>query len=148
MKYTILFTKMLCISCLLMTMGIGMTGCSDDDDELQAGYGYAQFKLYKHASYGKSDMTRSTVDKLESLGEAQKMKIVLLNNDDGTEVVQTVGLGATSSADAEFGLRSEKLQLLAGEYTVVGFYLYKIDGYELAQILSGEPAEKDSIESS
>lgn len=142
MKYTMLFTKMLCISCLLMAMGVGMTGCSDDDDELQVGYGYAQFKLYKRASYEKSDMTRSTVDKLESLGEAQKMKIVLLNNDDGTEVIQTVGLGTTSSTDAEFGLRSEKLQLLAGEYTVVGFYLYKIDGYELAQILSGEPDEK------
>lgn len=55
MKYTILFTKMLFISCLLMAMGISVTGCSDDDDELQSGYGYAQFRLYKSASYGNGE---------------------------------------------------------------------------------------------
>lgn len=146
MKYTILFTKMLFISFLVMTMGMGVLSCSDDEDELQVGYGYAQFKLYKSASYEKPCQTRATANKLDSLSEAQKMKIVLINNNDGTEVVQTVGLGATTHANAEFGLRSEKLQLLAGEYTVVGFYLYKIeDGDMNKHFLSGEPAEKTVI---
>lgn len=74
------------------------------------------------------------------------MKIVLINQDDGTEVVQTVGLEAMGD-DSEFGLRSEKLQLMAGTYQIVGFYLFKADGtaQELKQILSGEPYEKTII---
>ena len=49
--------------------------------------------------------------------------------------------------DSEFGLRSEKLQLMAGTYQIVGFYLYKADGttQDLKQILSGEPDEKTII---
>lgn len=71
------------------------------------------------------------------------MKIVLINQEDGTEVVQTVGLEAMGD-DSEFGLRSEKLQLMAGTYQIVGFYLYKADGttQDLKQILSGEPDER------
>lgn len=146
MKYTILFTKMLFISCLLMAMGISVTGCSDDDDELQSGYGYAQFRLYKSASYGngESGKTRAGTNELEYLREAQKMKIVLINNEDGTEISQTVGLDAINDQDAEFGMRSEKMQMLAGEYTVVGFYLYKIEGQELVPVISGEP-EKETV---
>lgn len=74
------------------------------------------------------------------------MKIVLINQDDGTEVVQTVGLEAMGD-DSEFGLRSEKLQLMAGTYQIVGFYLYKADGtaQDLKQILSGEPDKKTII---
>ena len=122
MKYTVLFTKMLFISCLLMAMGISVTGCSDDDDELQSGYGYAQFRLYKSASYGngESGKTRAGTNELEYLREAQKMKIVLINNEDGTEISQTVGLDAINDQDAEFGMRSEKMQMLAvNEYTVL-----------------------------
>ncbi|MCS2582773.1 DUF4458 domain-containing protein [Bacteroides sp. BFG-551] len=138
MKYTVLFTKMLFISCLLMAMGISVTGCSDDDDELQSSYGYAQFRLYKSASYGngESGKTRAGTNELEYLREAQKMKIVLINNEDGTEISQTVGLDAINDQDAEFGMRSEKMQMLAGEYTVVGFYLYKIEGQELVPVIS------------
>ena len=31
----------------LLTMLV-VTGCSDDDEELQSQYGYVQFKLYKY----------------------------------------------------------------------------------------------------
>ena len=51
-----------------------------------------------------------STNELNYLRDAQKMKIVLINQDDGTEVVQTVGLEAMGD-DSEFGLRSEKLQL-------------------------------------
>ena len=34
-----------------------------------------------------------STNELNYLRDAQKMKIVLINQDDGTEVVQTVGLG-------------------------------------------------------
>ena len=71
------------------------------------------------------------------------MKIVLINQEDGTEIVQTVGLEAMGD-DSEFGLRSDKLQLMAGTYQIIGFYLYKADGttQDLKQILSGEPDKK------
>lgn len=148
MKYTTLFIKMLFISCLIMAMGTMFTSCSDDENELHEGYGYVQFKLYKSASYDKSESTkttRATTNELAYLRDAQKMKIVLINNEDATEIIQTVGLGATNDTDAEFGLRSEKLQLLAGEYTVVGYYLYKVAGQDLEQIMSCEPLEKTVI---
>lgn len=114
----------------LLTVGM-VTGCSDDDDELQQGqYGYVQFKLYKSASFDDGASTRAT-DKLNSLKEAQKIKVVMIHN--GTTVSQTLLLNAYNADNAEFGLRSDKLQLLAGTYKMVGYYLYnKVDEILLA----------------
>ena len=146
MKTKILFIRMFVLSCMLFTLGFTVGSCSDDDDAvLQAGYGYAQFKLYK-SCLAETKVTRASTNELNYLRDAQKMKIVLINQEDGTEVVQTVGLEAMGD-DSEFGLRSEKLQLMAGTYQIVGFYLYKADGttQDLKQILSGEPDEKTII---
>ena len=79
----------------------------------------------------------ASTNELDYLRDAQKMKIVLINQEDGTEIVQTVGLEAMGD-DSEFGLRSDKLQLMAGTYQIIGFYLYKADGttQDLKQILS------------
>lgn len=145
MKLNILFTKMLFLSCLVLASGFFLGGCSDDEKELQPGYGYAQFKLFKKASAGQAG-TRAGMNELDFLREAQKMKLVLINNEDGTEVTQTVGLNAMGN-DSEFGLRSDKLELMAGGYTVVGFYLYKVNSATqyLIQILSGEPEETTVI---
>ena len=146
MKTKILFIRMFVLSCILFILGFTVGSCSDDDDAvLQAGYGYAQFKLYK-SGLAETKKTRASTNELNYLRDAQKMKIVLINQDDGTEVVQTVGLEAMGD-DSEFGLRSEKLQLMAGTYQIVGFYLFKADGtaQELKQILSGEPYEKTII---
>ena len=146
MKTEILFIRMFVLSCILFILGFTVGSCSDDDDAvLQAGYGYAQFKLYK-SGLAETKKTRASTNELNYLRDAQKMKIVLINQDDGTEVVQTVGLEAMGD-DSEFGLRSEKLQLMAGTYQIVGFYLFKADGtaQELKQILSGEPYEKTII---
>ena len=146
MKTEILFIRMFVLSCILFILGFTVGSCSDDDDAvLQAGYGYAQFKLYK-SGLAETKKTRASTNELNYLRDAQKMKIVLINQDDGTEVVQTVCLEAMGD-DSEFGLRSEKLQLMAGTYQIVGFYLFKADGtaQELKQILSGEPYEKTII---
>ena len=75
MKTKILFIKMFVLSCMLFTLGFTAGSCSDDDDVLQAGYGYAQFKLYKGVSTG----TRASTNELDYLRDAQKMKIVLIN---------------------------------------------------------------------
>ena len=66
----------------LLTMLV-VTGCSDDDEELQSQYGYVQFKLYKSTSFEKGTTTRA-VGKLESMSSAQKIKVVMTHN--GTTV--------------------------------------------------------------
>lgn len=141
MKFKILFIKTLYLSCLMIALGSAFSGCSDDDEGLQSGYGYAQFKLFKSGSYQSDEkaVSRAGTNELEYLREAQKMEIVLIG-EDGKEVIQTVGLNPMGS-DSELGLRSEKLKLMAGRYTIIGFYLYKIKGQDLEPVLSGEPQE-------
>lgn len=139
MKVKIFNAKILLYACLGLVMGFFLGACSDDDvEQVGSGYGYVQFKLFKSGSYDK--ITRAGVNELDYLKEAQKMKIVLTKKDDGTEIVQTVSLNAMGS-DSELGLRSEKLRLMTGDYTIVGFYLYKVVDQDLAPVLSGEPAE-------
>lgn len=120
---------------MIMLLTATVIGCSDDKDELQQGDGYVQFKLYKSASYDNVD-SRALNDKLEYLNEAKKMQVVLLHNN--VTITQTVALSAYNSTDAEYGLRSDKLELIAGEYQLVGYYLYdKLEN----PILAGEPSE-------
>lgn len=112
---------------------IGMTGCSDDDEDLQAQYGYVQFKLFKSASFNEGSSTRA-VDQLTYLADAQKIEVVMQH--DGSTISQTLVLNSYNTNNAEFGLRSDKLQLLAGDYTIVGYYIYdKLD----QQLLSAVP---------
>lgn len=103
----------------ILTIGL-VTGCSDDDEALQSQYGYVQFRLFKSASF-EGATTRAT-DKLESLSSAQKIKVVMEHN--GTTVSQTLPLNAYNENNAEYGMRSEKLQLVVGAYKVIGYYLY------------------------
>ena len=121
---------------LLVTMlTFAVTSCSDDETEGWDGtYGYVQFKLSKKVS------TRATraaaLDKLEKLDDAKKIKVVMEHN--GTTVSQTLVLNSYNSENAEYGLRSEKLQLASGTYTVIGFYLYDAVDEELLASSAGE----------
>lgn len=131
--YSIFFLPLI-VSLLTMVV----TGCSDDGDEvLQSQYGYVQFKLYKSTSFEKGTTTRAT-DKLETLSSAQKIKVVMMHN--GTTVSQTVPLNAYNANNAEYGLRSDKLQLLAGTYKIIGYYLYD----KLDEVLLAGPGGDDS----
>ena len=56
---------------------------------------------------------------------------------------QTLMLHAYDEQSAEYGLRSDKLELQPGEYTVVGFYLY--DRAENEPIFAGIPSEKTTF---
>lgn len=131
--YSIFFLPLI-VSLLTMMM---VTSCSDDDEALQSQYGYVQFKLYKSASYEGGATTRVT-DKLESLSGAQKIKVVMSHN--GTTVSQTLPLNSFNANNAEYGLRSDKLQLLAGTYKIIGYYLYD----NLDQVLLAGPAGEDN----
>ena len=131
--YSIFFLPLI-ISLLTIVVA---TGCSDDE-ALQSQYGYVQFKLYKSTSFDKGTVTRSVTDKLESLSSAQKIMVVMTHN--GTTVSQTLPLNAYNANNAEYGLRSDKLQLLAGTYKIIGYYLYD----KLDKVLLAGPAGEDN----
>ena len=93
------------------------------EDYREHDYGYVQFKVYKAASY---QDTKAVVPQLEYLGDAAKVMVML--NYGSTQITQTLTLTASDADAAEFGLRSEKLKLVAGEYSIAAFTLYdKLD---------------------
>lgn len=119
---------------------LGLLSCTDDNENLQGGNGYVQFKLYKSASYGKSETSRAGDNRIDYLNDAKKVKVLLTSED--FSFSQTLSLNAYNDENAEFGLRSEKLELLPGEYTISGYYLY---GKTEDQIFAGIPSEKTTF---
>ena len=119
--YKLLGSRMAIAALLLCTLGF--IGCTETDDDLGAAYGYVQFKLYKNdTAPAKATATRA----LEYLHEAHKVKITMQR--EGSTIEQTLVLNAYSNEHAAYGLRSDKLQLLVGEYRVIGYTLYdKLD---------------------
>ncbi|MCM1150735.1 MAG: DUF4458 domain-containing protein [Alistipes sp.] len=115
-------------------------GCSDDEgiDNRDRDYGYVQFKLYKDASYEASPaaQSRAVQTQLDYLSQASKVTVRLEYN--GTTIAQTLTLTATNAEAAEYGLRSEKLQLLTGDYRVITFSLYDANDQPL---YNGTPRE-------
>lgn len=108
--------------------GLLLGSCSDDEgiDNRDRDYGYVQFKLYKEASYEPvstaSAATKAARPELDYLSEASKLKVTLLC---GAETVtQSLTLTYADKETAEFGIRSEKLRLLAGSYRIAAFELY------------------------
>ena len=121
--------KLFLVSFFTILLGMVAGGCSDDKEELQGSrYGYVQFKIYKQASYVQEETaqtgirtasTRSTV--LDKLGDVQKVEIEM--SYDGRSIIQTLLLGSYNESNAEYGVRSNKLQLLVGEYKIIGYKL-------------------------
>ena len=129
MKYS-LWGKTLIASVVAVCALVGFTGCTENDEELGAAYGYVQFKLYKNDTTPKKSATRSEgAQELEFLSDAQKIKVSLERNErDGSVIQQTLVLHSYSEENSAYGLRSDKLQLLAGEYKVTDYSLYgKVD---------------------
>ena len=140
-KYTIMnilnkISRLLALSLILVGVSSSVTSCKDEAEVLQSGNGYVQFKVYKSASYEKTLSTRSGDNQLDYLNDAKKIKVMLRNTD--FSFSQTLPLSAYNDETAEYGLRSEKLSLTPGEYTVVGYYLY---GKTEDQLYVGQPAE-------
>ncbi|MBP3562920.1 MAG: DUF4458 domain-containing protein [Bacteroidales bacterium] len=126
------------VRCLLMAIALTLAGCADiqELDYREDAYGYVQFKLYKAASY---DATKAVVTQLDYLKDVSKIKVTLRYGEN--IMSQTLVLNSSDDKAAEFGLRSDKLKLLAGNYQVVMFSLYdKVD--EL--VYEGTPASEQS----
>ena len=101
------------LSAVILALGCAKTEPDYRNDD----YGFAQFKLYKHASYG----TRAVKPTLDYLAEACKVKVTLGYGE--TTLAQTLTLYSVEGS-AEEGLRADKLQLLTGEYRRGAFSLY------------------------
>ncbi len=105
----------LCISFLTL----GSCARVQEPDYREKDYGHVQFKLYKEASY--PDKKTGDMFLLDYLHEVSKIKVCLLYGND--EITQTLVMSAADDAAAEYGMRSDKLKLLAGEYRLMTFTL-------------------------
>lgn len=124
---------------LLLGLSVMAIGCTDDETNFTNSQGgYVQFKLYKSASYDKRVSLRAGNNQLDFLNEAKKMKVSLLKEGETKPFSQTMLLNAYDAENAEFGLRSDKLNLAEGTYTVLAYYLY---GKVEDQIFVGSPTE-------
>ncbi|MFV0365912.1 MAG: DUF4458 domain-containing protein [Mangrovibacterium sp.] len=111
--------KYLLTPVMLLAFASIMTGCADDKDEINASAtGAVQFRLYKDVK--ESELSTKTLDYLSA---AKKIKVVLLDDNGGT-ITQTRTLSAYNDELAEYGLTSDKFDLLEGTYRITAYYLY------------------------
>lgn len=101
--------------------------CAQDNtvDLREKEYGYVQFKLYKEASYTPATKSSRADKPLDYLADACKVEVTIAP-ESGPKLRQTLVLSASDSDAAEFGLRSDKLKLLAGKYTLTKVVLYDV----------------------
>lgn len=117
-------------SILLIAAASIVGGCEQHEESFDADYGHVQFRLIKESQM-ESASTRAS-DALDWLSDAHKIKIVMQR--DGSTITQTLPVTSYDKESAEWGLQSEKLRLIAGEYTIIGYYIYdNLDN----EILSG-----------
>ncbi len=117
---------------MLLLAALLNASCQKEEAPSDAEYGYVQFKLVKAGATADTFTTRA-VDELEYLSDAHKITVVMQR--DGATIRQTLPLSAYDTESAAWGMQSEKLRLLTGRYTIIGFYLYdKLD----KQLLTGE----------
>ncbi len=106
------------VALLLLVSLLG--GCDKQGEQLTADYGYVQFHLVK-ASQLDTASTRAT-DALDWLSDACKITVVMQH--DGSTITQTLNVTSHDKESAEWGQFSEKLRLLAGDYNIIGYYIY------------------------
>ena len=120
------------LACLSL---LAVSGCAVEEemDYREKDYGYVQFKLYKEASY---EATKAIVDELDYLSQVSKVTVTLEYGE--SRISQTLVVSASSDEAAEYGMRSDKLKLLAGEYRLMKFTLYdKLDQEVYEAVPSG-----------
>ena len=125
---------------MLAVVAVASCSMKEEPDYREQDYGHVQFKLYKAASYeAQPEATKAVMSQLEYLKNVTKIKVTLRY--EGNMISQTLVMSAANDDAAEFGLRSDKLKLLAGRYDVLTFSLYdKVD--EL--IYEGTPSSAQS----
>lgn len=116
------FFRLLFLSVISLSAFV-FSGCAEEElpDNRELDYGYVQFRLYKETSYNSPD-SKAVTSQLDYLADACKIGVSMLYGEQ--TITQTLVLNAADASTAEYGLRSEKLQLLKGEYEIVSFTLY------------------------
>ena len=126
MRYS-LFSKTFVALVVAMCGMVSLTGCTEKEEELNGAYGYVQFRLFKGDAAPKKSVSRAD-NPLEYLSDACKVG-VSLERLDGSLIEQTLVLHSYDTENAAYGIRSDKLQLLAGEYMLTGYTLYDYKDY-------------------
>ena len=111
---------------------LALCGCTvNENDYRETEYGYVQFKLYKEASYNAdaSKQSRAAQSTLDYLADVSKIGVTMLY--DGKTITQYLPVYAADNDAAEYGLRSNKLKLLVGDYTTTVLILYDNKDKEL-----------------
>ena len=117
-------------------------GCTTEGvvDLCERDYGYVQFKLYKEASYEPSKATRA--DDVFDIYLAEACKIeVNLTDVNNRAIRQTLVLSASNATAAEYGLRSDKLKLLTGDYKLGTVLLFDAEDKVLARFVPNSKRE-------
>ena len=115
-------------SLFALTLMTSIFSCAelDEPDYREKEYGYVQFKLFKEASYVPVKAVGDDEKALNYLSEATKIGILF--TDGKRNISQTLVLNSFDAESAEYGLRSDKMKLLAGNYKVISYTLYgKLD---------------------
>lgn len=136
-----LFRNIGLLACMLVGLLLA-TGCSDDNNQTATSqFGYLQLKLQKKLQ----TFALTGGSELENLADAKKVQIDLLYNN--KQLTQTLNLAAVSAEAAEFGLTTETIQLLPGEYTITGYKIFgeyiegETQGDKAPVLQEGEPDE-------
>ena len=107
------------LAAILLTILPAFSCIQEEAEDLrEKDYGYVQFKLYKEASYE----SKAIVSELDYLKDASK--ILLMLEYSNRQISQTLVLRAQDQSSTEWGLRSEKLQLVKGNYKIKAFTLF------------------------
>ena len=112
-----LLTKIYSLLAIFALLIVG--GCDKRGESLDAEYGYVQFHLVKSSQL---DDKATRADRLEWLSDACKIKVVMQS--EGSTIEQTLRVDSYDKSTAEWGLWSEKLRLMTGNYNLIGFYIY------------------------
>ncbi len=106
------------INRLLAVICCVLLAASCTDDKMASGDGTSGF-LKLRLSSTKTVTTRAT--SMDHLADAKKVEVSMLYND--MYVTQTLNLSSVAGA-SDLGLESEKLELSAGEYRIMGYTLF------------------------
>ena len=111
----IILFALACMSVLV----VGSCAKVEEPDNRELDYGFVQFKIYKEASYVPA---KAVVSQLDYLKDVTKIKVAMRYGDN--DITQTLIVNSYDEESAEFGLRSDKMKLLAGDYQILTFTLY------------------------
>ena len=99
-----------------------MTACQQDSvGEESVDYGYVAFRLTKQSTVATESATRA---KLNWLSDAHKVTVTMQSLEDLTTLKQTLPITYYDKELAEWGVTSDKLRMLVGDYKVLGYKLY------------------------